>query len=82
MSSATFRSKMLRATETVHVVLSFALFVGPVVAVGSGSRTAAGSFFERYLLTPIVVALIIIGLGIINFVLARVLARSLRKDAL
>jgi heme A synthase len=75
MSKASFCRVAPKASEAVHYVLFFALFIGPVVAVGAGRRSQDASFFERYLLAPTIVFFVVIALGVINFIGAAVIKK-------
>lgn len=62
-----FIKRLLKICETFQLILMFALVIGPGVVVGARPKLEGASFFERHLFGPIIVALVILGIGVINF---------------
>jgi hypothetical protein len=74
MNKTSFGRGAQKVCETIHGLLILGLVIGPMVAAKSGPRPKEMTF-SQYLLEPLAVVLIIIALGVINFLVAELIGK-------
>lgn len=74
MNKRSFGRAAQKVCETIHAFLLLGLVIGVGVSVNTGPRSA-GMTFLQHLLAPLAVVLIIIALGVINFLVAELIGK-------
>ena len=74
MNKPSFGRAAQKVCETIHGLLILGLVFGPMFAARSGPRSKDMTFFQ-FLLEPLAVVLIIIALGVINFLVAELIGK-------